>query len=87
MQLKVFFQLEALVKSLPTNFTYWRNFTSMFSHVIQKVFFFAKDVAADVTFVLDFPGVNWNMLFEAVDAGEFTFAYRTHEESRVVLHC
>ena len=74
MQFEMFFQLQTFVKGLPTNFANGRDFSRVLSHVIQKVLFFAENVATDITFMLYFSGVNGDMLFEGIQTGEFPFA-------------
>ena len=49
--------------------------------MIQQIFFLAKHVATYVALMLDFPCVDGDMFFEAVETGEFAFTNRTHEES------
>ncbi len=78
-------EFQTFVESLPAHLANRRDFASVLAHVIQQVLLLAEHVAAHVAFVLDFPGVNGNVLFQAVEPGKFPLANGAHEESGVVL--
>ena len=87
MQFEMFFEFQTFVESLPTNFADWRDFTRVFAHMVQKVLLFAENVATDVTFVLNFAGMNRYVFLQAIQPGKFTLANGTHKESGIVLNC
>ncbi len=85
MDLEVLLQLEHLVEGLPAHLAHWGHFAGVLSHVVQQIFLLAKDESADVTLVLDLPGVNGHVLLEAVESAELPLADVAHEETGSVL--
>lgn len=85
MQLLVFLQFQTLVKSLPADLTHWAEFATVLPHVIQQILLFAKHITTSVTLVLHPPGVDWHMLFQAVEPREFSRADGATEEATVIL--
>ena len=74
-------QLETFVESLTTNLANRTDLARVFSHVVQQIFFLAKDITTSVAFVLYATRVNGNMLLQTIQTRKLSATNSTTEEA------
>lgn len=78
-------QLETFVESLTTNLANRTDLARVFSHVVQQIFFLAKDITTSVAFVLYATSVNGNMLLQTIQTRKLSATNSTTEEATIIL--
>ena len=84
-KLQMLLQLETFVESLTTNLANRTDLARVFSHVVQQIFFLAKDITTSVAFVLYATRVNGNMLLQTIQTRKLSAANGATEEAAVIL--